>query len=91
MQTSRPETPARIGPDITDQAAIRDHLRTYTPQHSRPQVTQYFCVSRHTLWHCLERGHLGHSLPDAVTKAAGDARDTVAAAGWGMTASRQVR
>ena len=94
MQTKRLETPARVV-GITDQAAfcdaVRDYLRTYALRHSRSQSTQHCGIPCHTLWCCPERKHPGHSLLGAVVKAIGDAPDTVVAAAWAMTASRQSR
>ena len=75
MQTKRPETPApqdktSDNGDLND--AIRNYVRAYALWHGRPQAAQRFGVSRHTLWRFLERGHLGRSLPRAVTGAVGE-------------------
>ena len=76
MQTKMLATPeptqntAAENPDLND--AIRRYVRAYALWHDRPQAAQRFGVSRHTLWRFLERGHLGRSLPRAVTGAVGE-------------------
>ena len=69
---------AAQNPDLND--AIRDYVRAYALWHGRPQAAQRFGVSRHTLWRFLERGHLGRSLPRAVTGAVGDDPQAIDAA-----------
>ena len=51
--------------------AIRNYVRTYALWHGRAQASRRFGVSRHTMWRFLERGHMGRSLPRAVTSAVG--------------------
>ena len=70
--------------------AIRSYVRTYVLRHGRTKAAQTFGVSRHTLWRCLRRGHLGLSLPRAVTKAVGHTPEAIEAATWAMTASRAI-
>ena len=65
-------------PDLND--AIRRYVRAYSLWHGRPQAARRFGVSRHTLWRFLERGHLGRSLPRAVTGAVGDDPQAIEAA-----------
>ena len=45
-----------------------------------PRRPSASAVSRHTVWRFLERGHLGRSLPHAVTSAVGDDNQAVDAA-----------
>ena len=84
MQTKNPVTPAPTrntapeDPDLND--AIRNYVRAYALWHGRPQAAQQFGVSRHTLWRFLERGHLGRSLPRAVTGDVGDDPQAIDAA-----------
>ena len=84
MQTKMLATPeptqntAAENPDLND--AIRRYVRAYTLWHGRPQAAQRFGVSRHTLWRFLERGHLGRSLPRAVTGAMSDDPQAIEAA-----------
>ncbi len=91
MQTENPATPeptrntAPETPDLND--AIRSYVRTYALWHGRPQAARRFGVSRHTLWRFLERGHLGRSLPRAVTGAVGDDPHAIEAATEELAAS----
>ena len=84
MQTKMLATPeptqntAAESPDLND--AIRRYVRAYALWHGRPQAAQRFGVSRHTLWRFLERGHLGRSLPRAVTGAMSDDPQAIEAA-----------
>ncbi len=75
MQTKQPESPAQQD-NMPDNGALNDairrYVRTYALWHGRHQAAQRFVVSRHTLWRFLERGHLGRSLPRAVTGAVGE-------------------
>ena len=85
MTTKAPPTPTpdELAPadgDLGD--AIRDYVRTYVLWHGRAKAAETFGVSRHTLWRCLERGHLGKSLPRAVIRAVGDNPDAIDAAAW---------
>ena len=95
MQTKQPATPAwtdgAAAEELTLDDAIRDYVRTYALWHGRPQAARHFGVSRHTLWRCLERGHLGRSLPKAVINAEGDDPDAIAAAAWAMSAVRRIQ
>ncbi len=81
MQTKMPATPEKTqntaaeNPDLEE--AIRSYVRTYALWYGRPQAARYFGVSRHTLWRFLERGHLGRSLPHAVTGAVGDSPQAI--------------
>ncbi len=84
MQTENPGTPENTrntsaeDHDLND--AIRSYVRAYALWHGRPQAARRFGVSRHTLWRFLERGHLGRSLPSAVTGAVGDDPQAIYAA-----------
>ena len=94
MITTNTSTPIPVEEESHDDDldhAIRDYVRTYVLWHGRAKAGETFGVSRHTLWRCLEQGHLGKSLPRAVIKAAGDNSDAIAAAAWAMTASRRIR
>ena len=64
-------------------------MRAYALWHGRPQAAQRFGVSRHTLWRFLERGHLGRSLPRAVTGAVGDNPQAIDAATEALVATAQ--
>ena len=75
--------------DLDDE--IRRYVRTYARWHGRAKAAETFSVSRHTLWCCLERGHLGRALPRAVVKTVGDAPDAIEAAACAMTASRRIQ
>ena len=95
MQTKRPAVPAptdyTTAEAVTLDDAIRDYVRTYALWHGRPQAARHFGVSRHTLWRCLEQGHLGRSLPKAVTEAVGEDPDRIAAATWAMSTVRRIQ
>ena len=84
MTTKQPATPAPANDTTAANGAlddaIRRYVRAYALWHGRPQAAQHFGVSRHTLWRFLERGHLGRSLPRAVTGAVGDDPEDVDAA-----------
>ena len=84
MQTKTPATPATTRNTAAENPAlneaIRRYVRAYALWHGRPQAARHFGVSRHTLWRFLERGHLGRSLPGAVTGAVGDDPQAVDAA-----------
>ena len=94
--TKQPAAPAPTDTDdatpdeITLDDAVRDYVRTYTMWHGRPQAARHFGVSRHTLWRCLERGHLGRALPRGVIRAVGDDPHAIAAAAWAMSAVRRI-
>ena len=91
MQTKHPATPAPAkNTSAEDQGlndAIRSYVRTYALWHGRPKAARRFGVSRHTLWRFLERGHLGRSLPRAVTGAVGDDPQAIEAATEELAAS----
>ncbi len=95
MPTKRPATPAwtdyTTTEELTLEDAIRDYVRTYALWHGRPQAARRFGVSRHTLWRCLERGHLGKALPKAVINAEGDDPHAIAAAAWAVSAVRRIQ
>ena len=95
MQTKTPATP---GPPkdtaletTTLDGAIRDHVRTYALWHGWRRAARHFGVSRHRMWHFLERGHLGRSLPGAVIRTVRDYPGAIAAAAWAVTASRRIQ
>ena len=89
MTTTNTSTPIPVEDESHDDLdyAIRDYVRTYVLWHGSPQAARHFGVSRHTLWRCLERGHLGKSLPRGVIKTVGDNPGAIAAAAWAMTGS----
>ena len=95
MTTKQPATPAPANDTTADKGvlndAIRRYVRAYALWHGRPQAAQRFGVSRHTLWRFLARGHLGRSLPRAVTGAVGNDPQSVNAAAEELvnTARRQ--
>ena len=81
------KNPATLAPTLNTtveksalDTAIRNYVRASALWHGRPQTAQHFGVSRHTLWRFLERGHLGRSLPRAVTSAVGDDPQAIDAA-----------
>ena len=81
MPTKQPATPrnaAAENPSLNE--AIHEYVRAYALWHGRPQAALRFGVSCHTLWRFLERGHLGRSLPRAVTGALGDDPQAIDAA-----------
>ena len=84
MQTKQPESPAPANETTADNGALADairrYVRAYALWHGRPQAAQRFGVSRHTLWRFLDLGHLGRSLPRAVTGAVGEDPEDVDAA-----------
>ena len=84
METKNPATPETTRNTVSENPAlddaIRSYVRAYALWHGRPQAAQRFGVSRHTLWRFLERGHLGRSLPRAVTGAVGDDLQAIDAA-----------
>ena len=59
----------QAGPDPA--RAIRDYVRAYVWRHGRRKTAEVLGVSRHTLWHFLERGHMGQSVPSAVLSSVG--------------------
>ena len=83
MNTKNPATPEPTQNTVAEtpalSEAIRSYVRTYALWHGS-KAAERFGVSRHTLWRFLERGHLGRSLPRAVTGAVGDAPQSVEAA-----------
>ncbi len=58
----------------------RMNVRAYVLWHGQPQAALRFGVSRYTLWRFLERGHLGRSLPRAVSSAVGNDPEAIYAA-----------
>ncbi len=91
MQTKQPEAPMAANETEADNGALNDairrYVRAYALWHGRPQAAQHFGISRHTLWRFLERGHLGRSLPRAVTGAVGDDPQAVNAATEALVAN----
>ena len=64
MTTTGTSTPTRVENEPASDDlnyAIRDYVRTYVRWHGRTKAAETFGVSRHTLWRCLERGHLGRA------------------------------
>ena len=59
----------QTGPD--PERAIRDYVRAYVWRHGRRKTAEDLCVSRHTLWRFLERGHMGRAVPSSVLNSVG--------------------
>ena len=87
-RTQTPSKRSRANADLNE--AIRRYVRTYVLLHGRNKAAETFGVSRHTLWRCLQRDHLGLSLPRAVTRDVGHTLEAIEAATWAITASRAV-
>ena len=51
--------------------AIRDYVLAYVWRHGRRKTAEDLCVSRHTLWRFLERGHMGRAVPSSVLNSVG--------------------
>ena len=75
--------------DLND--AIRNYVRTYVLWHGRQRASEFFGVSRHTLWRFLERGHMGRAVPCAVIDAVGGSVEVIEAATRELAAWRPVR
>ena len=68
----------QAGPDL--RRAVRGYVRAYAALHGRREAAEHLGVSRHTLWHFLERGEIGRSVPFAVLNQVGERARTIEAA-----------
>ena len=78
MTATKPGTPIPVKEEPTGDNlghAMREYLRIYVLWHGRAKAAERFGVSRHTLWHCLERGHNGRAVPTAVLNSVGSFRE----------------
>ena len=60
--------------------AVRDYVRAYEWLQGRRKTAEDLGVSRHTLWHFLERGHTGRAVPSAVLSSVGSSIQAIEAA-----------
>ena len=90
--TEMTHTPARAtSPDRDRHDASRAYVRAYVRRHGRRRAAEAFGVSRHTLWRCLARGHMGHALPRAVLHAVGESVEALDAATRALSAPPAAR
>ena len=93
MTTTETGTPIPLEDEPVDDdldSAIRDYVHTYAFWRGRREAMERFCVSRHTLWRFLDRGHMGRALPRAVLDTVGDSIEVIDAATWAIGAVERI-